>query len=89
MMSYSRSSQNSDIYAYASVDAKTNQGIFYIHPACNRDGKLLDLPFACETIKVNTLQELKDKLLELQELGYRITANTFARIEKELNDKGS
>lgn len=86
MMAYSRASQYSDIYAYASVSAVTNKQIFYIHPACNRDGKELKLPFACQTITCNTLQELKDKLLELKAIGYRITDNTFARIDKELND---
>lgn len=84
-MAYSRNSQYSDIYAYASISLVTKKKIFYIHPACNRDGKKLELPFACQTITCDTLQELKEKLLELQGIGYRITKHTFERIDKEIN----
>lgn len=80
---YSRNSQWNDIYAYSSISTITKKQIFYIYPACNR-GKKLELPYACQTITCDTLQELKEKLLELQGIGYRITQHTFERIDKEL-----
>lgn len=81
---YSRNSQWSDIYAYSSISTVAKKQIFYIYPACNRDGKKLELPYACQTITCDTLQELTEKLLELQGIGYRITQHTFERIDKEL-----
>lgn len=88
MTVYSSNSQWSDMYAYASISLVAKKPVFYICPACNRDGKKLELPFACQTITCDTLQELKEKLLELQEVGYRITKHTFERIDKELNSNG-
>lgn len=36
------------------------------------------------TVDVQTLQQFKDKLLELKDLGQRVPKYTFDRIEKEI-----
>ena len=44
----------------------------------------IDLPFAGETFEYETLQEFRDKLTELKEIGYRIPEYIFNIIDEEI-----
>jgi len=100
-MSYCRTSEESDLYAYHSIS-----GNYELMVACNRvPDNIIDanhnniveiiesekykigLPYDGETYKFNTLQELKDKMLELKEIGYKVPDEAFELIDRELGDK--
>lgn len=83
-MSYCRFTSDSDVYAYAHVG-----GFYRTHIAANRGlDAPLELPLAGQSFKDRGRKAFRDRLMSLQEQGYRVPQYAIDRINEEIEAAG-